>query len=48
MLQPDQVAAAVRFVAEMPEGACVNEILMSPTWNRSFAAVAKAEAELKN
>ncbi|WP_120968832.1 SDR family oxidoreductase [Comamonas sp. lk] len=47
MLQPDQVAAAVRFVAEMPAGACINEILMSPTWNRSYAAVARAEAELQ-
>lgn len=47
MLQPDQVAAAVRFVAEMPAGACVNEILISPTWNRSYAAVARAEADMK-
>lgn len=40
MLQPEQVAAAVRFVAEMPPTACINEIVISPTWNRAFPATA--------
>lgn len=44
MLQPEQVAAAVRFVAEMPATACVNEILISPTWNRAFPATAAQAA----
>lgn len=36
MLQADDLAATVRFVAEMPARACVNEILISPTWNRFY------------
>ncbi|MGD9863104.1 MAG: SDR family oxidoreductase [Pseudodonghicola sp.] len=36
MLQVDDLAATVRFVAEMPPHACVNEVLISPTWNRFY------------
>lgn len=36
MLQADDLGRAVRFVAESPAHVCVNEILISPTWNRSF------------
>jgi NADP-dependent 3-hydroxy acid dehydrogenase YdfG len=36
MLQPDDLGRTIRFVAEMPPHACVNEILISPTWNRIF------------
>lgn len=36
MLQVEDLAATVRFVAEMPAHACVNEILISPTWNRFY------------
>lgn len=36
MLQVDDLAATVRFVAEMPPHACINEILISPTWNRFY------------
>ncbi len=39
MLQPEQVAQAVLFVAQMPPSVCVNEILISPTWNRSYPSV---------
>jgi len=39
MLQPEQVAQAVLFVAQMPSSVCVNEILISPTWNRSYPSV---------
>jgi len=39
MLQPEQVADAVLLVAKMPASVCMNEILMSPTWNRSYPAV---------
>jgi NAD(P)-dependent dehydrogenase (short-subunit alcohol dehydrogenase family) len=34
MLQVDDLAATIRFVARMPAHVCVNEILISPTWNR--------------
>lgn len=34
MLRPEDLGRTIRFVAEMPAHACVNEILISPTWNR--------------
>ena len=34
MLQPEDLGRAIRFVAEMPPHACVNELVISPTWNR--------------
>jgi NADP-dependent 3-hydroxy acid dehydrogenase YdfG len=34
MLQADDLGRTIRFVAEMPAHACVNEILIGPTWNR--------------
>ncbi|MGP9812989.1 SDR family oxidoreductase [Rhodopseudomonas sp. NSM] len=36
MLQPDDLGRTIAFVASMPPHVCVNEILISPTWNRSF------------
>jgi len=36
MLQPPDIAAAVVFVAALPAHVCVNEILISPTWNRAY------------
>ncbi|MBI5131000.1 MAG: SDR family NAD(P)-dependent oxidoreductase [Rhodopseudomonas palustris] len=36
MLQPDDLGRTIAFVASMPKHVCVNEILISPTWNRSF------------
>jgi NADP-dependent 3-hydroxy acid dehydrogenase YdfG len=39
MLQPDDLGRTIAFVANMPPHVCVNEILISPTWNRSFVAM---------
>jgi NADP-dependent 3-hydroxy acid dehydrogenase YdfG len=36
MLQPDDVGRTIAFVASMPPHVCVNEILISPIWNRAF------------
>jgi NADP-dependent 3-hydroxy acid dehydrogenase YdfG len=36
MLQADDVGKAIRWVAEQPAHVCVNEILISPTWNRMY------------
>jgi NADP-dependent 3-hydroxy acid dehydrogenase YdfG len=36
LLQSEDLANTVVFVATQPKHVCVNEILMSPTWNRSF------------
>jgi NADP-dependent 3-hydroxy acid dehydrogenase YdfG len=36
MLQPEDLGRTIRFVAEMPAHVCINEILISPTWNRLY------------
>jgi NADP-dependent 3-hydroxy acid dehydrogenase YdfG len=36
MLQSDDLGRTISFVANMPPHVCVNEILISPTWNRVF------------
>ena len=36
MLQADDLGRTIRFVAEMPARVCINEILITPTWNRFF------------
>lgn len=36
MLQPEDLGRTIAFVAGMPPHVCVNEILISPTWNRTF------------
>lgn len=41
MLQPGDLAQTILFVAQMPASVCVNEILISPTWNRGYLAAAK-------
>jgi len=34
MAQPEDLGAAILFVATMPARTCVNELVISPTWNR--------------
>ncbi|WP_068874174.1 MULTISPECIES: SDR family oxidoreductase [unclassified Phenylobacterium] len=41
MLQSEDLARTILFVAEMPASVCINEILISPTWNRSYIGMAK-------
>ncbi|WP_337188071.1 SDR family NAD(P)-dependent oxidoreductase [Phenylobacterium sp.] len=41
MLQSEDLAHTILFVAQMPPSVCVNEILISPTWNRSYLAMTK-------
>ncbi|MDP6343619.1 MAG: SDR family NAD(P)-dependent oxidoreductase [Alphaproteobacteria bacterium] len=36
MLQPEDLGETILYVARMPAHACVNEILISPTWNRAY------------
>jgi NADP-dependent 3-hydroxy acid dehydrogenase YdfG len=38
MLQPDDLGRTIAFIAGMPKHVCVNEVLISPTWNRAFVA----------
>jgi len=39
MLQPTDLGRTIAFIASMPPHVCINEVLISPTWNRSFAAM---------
>jgi NADP-dependent 3-hydroxy acid dehydrogenase YdfG len=36
MLQPQDLGQTIRFIAEMPAHACINQIIISPTWNRMY------------
>jgi len=36
MAQPEDFGAAILFVASLPARACVNELIISPTWNRFY------------
>jgi NADP-dependent 3-hydroxy acid dehydrogenase YdfG len=36
MLQPDDLGRTILWVAQQPPHVCVNEILISPTWNRIY------------
>jgi NADP-dependent 3-hydroxy acid dehydrogenase YdfG len=36
MLQAEDLGRAILFVATLPARACVNELVISPTWNRFF------------
>jgi NAD(P)-dependent dehydrogenase (short-subunit alcohol dehydrogenase family) len=36
MLTPEDVASCVVFAACMPPRACINELVVSPTWNRDY------------
>lgn len=37
LLRPDDCADLIRYVACLPPRVCVNEVVMTPTWNRTFA-----------
>ena len=36
MLQPSDLGQTIRWVAEQPDHVCINEIIISPTWNRIY------------
>ena len=38
MLQPDDVGAMILHIAGLPPHVCVNEIWITPTWNRGYVA----------
>jgi NADP-dependent 3-hydroxy acid dehydrogenase YdfG len=38
VLRAEDVASAIVYVAESPQRVCLNEIVISPTWNRIFLA----------
>jgi NADP-dependent 3-hydroxy acid dehydrogenase YdfG len=44
MLQPQDCADLIRYVACLPPHVCLNEVLITPTWNRWYVASLKREA----
>ena len=36
MLQPDDLGQTIRFIAELPAHVCINQLIISPTWNRMY------------
>jgi len=41
MLQPEDVANLIVYVAALPVHVCLNEVWITPTWNRGYAAALK-------
>src|SRR6476660_3397052 len=41
MLQPEDVADLILYVATLPAHVCINEVWITPTWNRGYAAALK-------
>ncbi|MFV2090416.1 MAG: SDR family oxidoreductase [Pseudomonadales bacterium] len=44
MLQSEDCGDIIRFVAELPEHVCINELTVSPSWNRGYIAQARTLA----
>ena len=38
MLQAEDVGDLILYIATRPKHICLNEVLISPTWNRSYVA----------
>jgi NADP-dependent 3-hydroxy acid dehydrogenase YdfG len=38
MIQPQHMADLIVYVAKLPASICLNEVVISPTWNRGYAA----------
>lgn len=43
MLQPSDLGDLIGYVASLPPHVCLNEVVVSPTWNRMFPVVTEAE-----
>jgi NADP-dependent 3-hydroxy acid dehydrogenase YdfG len=44
MVQSEDCGDVIRFVAELPPHVCINELTISPTWNRGYIAQARTLA----
>jgi len=40
MIQPEHMADLIVYVAKLPATICMNEVVISPTWNRGYAHLA--------
>jgi NADP-dependent 3-hydroxy acid dehydrogenase YdfG len=44
MVQAEDCGDIIRFIAELPAHVCINELTVSPTWNRGYIAQARSLA----
>jgi len=42
MVQPEDCGEIIAFLARLPAHVCINELTVSPTWNRGYVAQAQA------
>jgi NADP-dependent 3-hydroxy acid dehydrogenase YdfG len=40
MIQPEHMADLIVYIARQPPTICLNEVVISPTWNRGYAHAA--------
>jgi NADP-dependent 3-hydroxy acid dehydrogenase YdfG len=38
MRKSEDLGEAILFVARLPKSVCINDMLISPTWNRAYIA----------
>ncbi|MEM9620823.1 MAG: SDR family oxidoreductase [Pseudomonadota bacterium] len=43
MVQSEDCGEVIRFIAQLPAHVCINELTISPTWNRGYVAAARAQ-----
>ena len=46
MVQPEDCGELIRFLAQMPNHVCINDLTISPTFNRGYAAQARGLEKL--
>jgi len=44
MLQPKDLGHTIRWLAELPPNVCINQLVVSPTWNRIYIGAADLKA----
>ena len=43
MVQPEDCGEVIRFLAQLPSHVCINDLTISPTWNRGYVAAGRAQ-----
>ena len=44
MVQAEDCGEVIRFLAQLPNHVCINDLTISPTWNRGYVAGASADS----
>lgn len=43
MVQAEDCGEVIRFLAQLPAHVCINDLTISPTWNRGYVAAARSQ-----